>query len=296
MIDVRVIGHVTRDVIRDGDETRSAAPGGAAYYTSIALRSLGLEVAVTTRLAEGDRDWLLADLEAAGIRVSVAASERTTAFELAYPGGDAGSRSLKVRAVAAPFSERDAADLSARAVHVGPLMNTDVNTALLRRVSKAVDLVSLSAQGLVREERNGDVIETDWRKKREGLRYVHVLSADVREASLLSGADEPEAAANRLSELGPREVIVTDAGRGSIVLAEGRIHRIPAYPPRREVDATGCGDTYIAGYLYSRLEGRDPEAAGRFGAAVAALKLGARGPFRGSASDVRALLTTPQSG
>ncbi len=64
---------------------------------------------------------------------------------------------------------------------------------------------------------------------------------------------------------------------------------LPALPPAKLVDATGCGDTYAAGYLRERLAGAGPEQAGSFGAAVAALKLERRGPFRGSEADVRAL-------
>ena len=43
VFDVCVIGHITRDIIRVGRTTR-ATPGGTAYYTSMALRRLGLKV------------------------------------------------------------------------------------------------------------------------------------------------------------------------------------------------------------------------------------------------------------
>jgi len=56
-------------------------------------------------------------------------------------------------------------------------------------------------------------------------------------------------------------------------------------------DPTGCGDTYMAGYLYQRLKGTDPERAGRFAAAMAALKLEGAGPFSGSEAEVHALLS-----
>ena len=38
--------------------------------------------------------------------------------------------------------------------------------------------------------------------------------------------------------------------------------------------ATGCGDTYMAGYLYQRLKGAGIQDAGEFAAAMATLKLG----------------------
>jgi sugar/nucleoside kinase (ribokinase family) len=40
-----------------------------------------------------------------------------------------------------------------------------------------------------------------------------------------------------------------------------------------ETDTTGCGDTYMAGYLYQRIKRATPENAVQFGAALATLKI-----------------------
>ena len=289
MLDVCVIGHVTRDRIRAGPGAAKNATGGAASYTAIALRRLGLEVGVITKVAAGDRRALLAGFEREGIHVACAKSRATTTFELSYPAADPESRQLRVAAVADPFDAGDLAGLEAKAVHVAPLMGQDVDAAFLECVSQKSELVSLGVQGLVRQERGAEVVACDWKQKRAGLACVDILMADLEEAQILSGAKDPAEAAARLVELGPREVVVTDASRGSLVRAEGRVFRIPALPPAKLVDATGCGDTYAAGYLRERLAGAGPEQAGRFGAAVAALKLARRGPFRGSEADVRAM-------
>ncbi len=83
---------------------------------------------------------------------------------------------------------------------------------------------------------------------------------------------------------------MTCGGNGSLILAGGRLHDIPAYPPRVVADPTGCGDTYSAGYIYHRLQSDDIGAAGRFAAALAALKLERHGPFTGDAQEVQARL------
>jgi sugar/nucleoside kinase (ribokinase family) len=56
------------------------------------------------------------------------------------------------------------------------------------------------------------------------------------------------------------------------------------------VDATGCGDTYMAGYLYQRVRGAAIREAGEFAAAMATLKIEASGPFTGTRAEVLALL------
>jgi sugar/nucleoside kinase (ribokinase family) len=77
---------------------------------------------------------------------------------------------------------------------------------------------------------------------------VDLLFANAREAQLLSGADNIEAALQILS--GWSEIVaVTDGERGSSVSFNGEIikvqpHRISA------VDTTGAGDAYAAGLLY----------------------------------------------
>lgn len=52
------------------------------------------------------------------------------------------------------------------------------------------------------------------------------------------------------------------------------------------MDATGCGDTYVTGYLYMRNKGASYEEAGCFAAAMSTLKLEASGPFNGTEEDV----------
>ena len=53
MFDVCAVGHVTWDRIQIGDVVREQ-PGGAAYYLSLALRRLGRNVAVITKMARAD--------------------------------------------------------------------------------------------------------------------------------------------------------------------------------------------------------------------------------------------------
>lgn len=50
--------------------------------------------------------------------------------------------------------------------------------------------------------------------------------------------------------------------------------------------ATGCGDTYMAGYLYMRNKGASYKEAGCFAAAMCTIKLEASGPFGGTEKDV----------
>ena len=57
---------------------------------------------------------------------------------------------------------------------------------------------------------------------------------------------------------------------------------IPAYRPKNTVDSTGCGDTYLAGYVAARLQGLSPYSSAHIGAAAASHKLEYAGPLQAS--------------
>ena len=95
------------------------------------------------------------------------------------------------------------------------------------------------------------------------------------------------------ADWGVREVVITLGSLGSVIYADGSFSYIQAYIPTTSVvDATGCGDTYMAGYLYQRTKGAAIQDAGEFAAAMATLKIESSGPFTGNREDVMNLLAS----
>ncbi|MDY6954039.1 MAG: PfkB family carbohydrate kinase [Thermodesulfobacteriota bacterium] len=292
--DVCVVGHVTKDILKAG-QTTTLLPGGTAYYTALALKRLGLHVAVVTKGAKEDRDYLLHELLANKVSVFWKEEGSTTVFENAYSGDDLGARTQTLKAMGTPFVAKDVAKIGAKAFHLGPLFRRDMALKVLEKAAKEAKTISLDVQGMVRPARLGQVIQQDWPDKKKWLGLVHVLKANAQEALILSGERDAEGAAAVLASFGPKEVVITAGGRGSVVYAAGTIYRIPSFSPRNLVDPTGCGDTYVAAYLCKRLRGASPEDAGRFAAATATIKLEGLGPFNGTAKEVVALLRLDDS-
>jgi 2-dehydro-3-deoxygluconokinase len=80
---------------------------------------------------------------------------------------------------------------------------------------------------------------------------------DEARIALGSGAPEtPEALAGRLAALGPAEVVVKLGRRGATALVDGEVIEVPPVPVQA-VDTVGAGDAFVAGYLATRLLGRD---------------------------------------
>lgn len=295
MLDVCLIGHITRDINRINDRTKNEMPGGAVYYAGMSLQSLGLATAVITKAAKKDANEITAKLRQIGVRTYCSTTEATTVFENDYSSDGIKIRKQRVRSVAGAFDSRDLGRRRARIFHLGPLTNGEMSVEFLKAVSQRAGRVFLDVQGFVRRIEHGEVCLVDWRDKRKGLVHVDFLKANLPEARILSGEEDPERAARALGDLGPTEVVVTLGGEGSLLLAAGRAYRIPAFRPWAIADPTGCGDSYSAGYIYCRLQSDDVEAAGRFGAALATLKLQCHGPFVGDAREVRALLAQAET-
>jgi sugar/nucleoside kinase (ribokinase family) len=153
--------------------------------------------------------------------------------------------------------------------------------------------VSIDAQGYLREVRGQNVSAIDWPEKKEALRYVHTLKVNESEMAVLTGESDVHKSAKILADWGVKEVVITLGSMGSVIYHEQTFYTIPAYVPTTAVvDATGCGDTYMAGYLYQRIKGASIQEAGEFAAAMATLKIEGSGPFTGTREDVLALLVS----
>lgn len=85
------------------------------------------------------------------------------------------------------------------------------------------------------------------------IERLDLFLCNDKEAAVLTGRASLEHAAKILGGICP-EVIIKMGQRGAIALEGGLIHREQAMPVRN-VETTGAGDGFNAGYLYGLLEG-----------------------------------------
>lgn len=285
--DICCIGHITLDKIVTPRMTVHS-PGGTAFYFAHAMSSLHADnFLLVTSLAESEMK-AVDDIRALGIEVTVLPSRKSVYFENRY-GEDQNHRTQRVLAKADPFTPEGVAGIKARYYHLGSLLADDFSIDIIKALSEK-GIVSVDAQGYLREVRGDKVYPVDWNDKLEALRYIDILKVNEHEAAVLTGATDPRRGAEILAGWGVKEVVLTLGSMGSVILADGHAYEIPAFTPTDIVDATGCGDTYMAGYLYMRNKGAGYEEAGRFAAAMCTIKLQATGPFRSSTEEVRQLI------
>jgi sugar/nucleoside kinase (ribokinase family) len=290
MFDVCVIGPVSRDIVAVGATEYPPQPGGAAYYSTMVYVALGLRTAVVTRVAPADEPFLFRELRAAGVEVFNLPSGTTTTFHNLYDPDQPDARRQRVDSITDPIGVGDLPPIAARAWQIGPLTSRDVELAVIDRCAVAGGLVGLDVQGLTRRIVKGAVEAARPARRLVELANLDVLKADDAEILTLTGMTDVAAAAARVREIGVREVLVTKASRGSTVFAPQGAFEIDAIVPRRQVDPTGCGDTYLAAYLAMRLGSAELAACGAFASAAAGIKMESAGPLRAGRPEILARL------
>ncbi|RYZ21383.1 MAG: ribokinase [Chitinophagaceae bacterium] len=283
--DLCCIGHITQDKVVTPEAT-VLMPGGTSFYFSHAIANMNARYLLVTALAATEAGAVTA-LQQRGVEVLQLPSKHTVYFENIY-GYNKDNRSQRVLQQADPFREEDLRSLEASIFHLGPLLASDFSDNVINTLA-AKGKISLDVQGLLRRVEDEKVVAIDWETKKEILPLIHFLKASEDEMTVLTGLQDVEQGAKQLADWGAKEVIITMGSKGSAVYADHAFYHIPAYAPSQLQDATGCGDTYMAGYLYQRVKGSTIQDAGEFAAAMATLKLGVNGPFTGTREEVEAI-------
>ena len=281
MSKVCVVGHVTSESIVVGGHRSDPTVGGTGFFSSFAYQKLGLDTTLVTKVAENDWADLLTKLEHAGVKIRCLPSAETLQFENIYPSSDPNLRFQNISGFADPLTTDDLVDVIADVFHLGPLAAGDIEPALFAELATR-GAVALDVQGLLRLRQPGQVVLQMASTIRNLVQHARILKADTEEAQLLTGCNSTRDALTELQSWGPSEILITDGSRGSNICSPEGIWEIPAYPPTDVVDPTGCGDTYLAGYVTARLKGLSPYQSAHIGALAASHKLEYTGPLQTS--------------
>lgn len=126
------------------------------------------------------------------------------------------------------------------------------------------------------------------------LENCSVLLPGITELALLSGAADIRTGALMMFDRYPIEIIVVKRGKQgcSVFSRDGQVVHTAAYPIE-EVDPTGAGDCFDAGFLCGLLENRSIQDCSKMAAAAGALNAAAFGPMEGkiTSANIEALLS-----
>lgn len=113
------------------------------------------------------------------------------------------------------------------------------------------------------------------------LKHTDLLCLNVEEAEGWVGeAENVEALCRRLSELGPKAVVITDGEKGAYSYSAEGFYFIEKFPGKR-VEATGAGDSFATAYVAALCHGLPHAEALKWGPVNAASVVGLIGPQAG---------------
>lgn len=299
--DLLVLGELNADLILHGGdvvprfgqreqlvEAGDLVLGGAGAITAVGAARLGLRVAYLGLAGEDLLGgFVLERLGAAGVDTAPVLRRADVAtglsVVLARPDGDRAILTVQ-GAMAALSADAVAPAVLAGARHLhasSPFLQSGLLPGLgplLRGAREAGVGVSLDP---------GWDPKGRWRAElEEALAAAEVVFPNAQELAQLTGEADPEAGAAQLAALGPT-VVVKLGDRGALA-HDGQRSVYLAGAPVEPGDTTGAGDSFAAGFLAGRLEGRGVRECLALGNACGALSLRAAGGTAGQADRAEA--------
>jgi sugar/nucleoside kinase (ribokinase family) len=281
IMEIVVVGHLSRDLIVMPNTTKEALGGGTAYAMlapSIGAFGAGIVTKVGTDFEQSYHDTLCSSgLDLSGL---ITEGPKSTRFVNKYD--TSGARIQYVEAVAPSIIPDDFTEnhLDANIIHFSPLSCEEIDIECIRQARSSNALTSLDVQGYIRSiGRDGMVTLKEWTERDKVLGLVDVVKCHEQELFATVHAESELSAASHILSLGPRIVLVTRDLRGSIIYTRNSHVRIPLVLARAQVDTTGCGDTYTIGFLLEYMRSGDVRRAGLFAATCSSFNVESVGPY-----------------
>jgi sugar/nucleoside kinase (ribokinase family) len=282
MFDLVGVGNPVYDsIITPFSRTQGRVLSGCSTNACLAAKKLGLDrVGLVGCIGPEYEAKFKTEMNSFGIEVSAdTTSKGTGGFHLVYD--EKGDRTLDVLGVAGRITPKSFPEefLKARFMIVGPILG-EVDRGLIDFLrSSTSSKLFLDPQGLVRTigRDNRIVHHCDKDEFMKIARQVDFIKPNEPESRTITGESDAVSGLGRLREMSSAVPIITLAERGSVLLEDEKLRRIPPYPTKA-IDPTGAGDVY-AGSFITRYSHRDGlEAASIYASAAASIKIEQVGP------------------
>jgi sugar/nucleoside kinase (ribokinase family) len=264
-----IAGFITIDTIQLPVRSVTSI-GGPPSYAGLVCARFGIRVSVATRVGPDfpaeQATWL--GRNGVPIRDSDRSSKRgTTKFKIVAKG-DSRKLTLLERC-------EDIADANFDEHFDGALVSPvakEVSVGVLGAIAKNSDFTFLDPQGFVRSFNRAGEASIRRVRPEPIVGKVDAVKMDREEATALTGKRDPKAALQKLSALGLRKAIVTQADDSCYVMDGGRLFVVPV-PKATVVDTTGAGDILGGATLATYMKTRDFLWSACFGIAASSLSL-----------------------
>jgi len=279
---ITAIGNPVYDYIKTQKiETNGRVLSGCSTNAALVLSLLGQNVRLIGAIGRDFKESYLQKLSGRSIVPFIIDSEETGGFSLVYYD-NFGNRTLNILGRADNIQYLDSNTYSdSEAILVAPILG-EVSFDLIKEIRRNFDgFFFCDPQGLLRDtDKTGRIIHEKPKGIEDVLGAFDVVKPNELEAKILTGIDcrqNPHRAAKIIKSWGPKIVIVTLAELGSVIYDGRKFIDVPPFEVNL-VDATGAGDTYMAGFTYEYLKTNDIRTAGCFASSVSSIMIEQVGP------------------
>lgn len=289
---ITAIGNPVYDYIKTQKvDTKTRILSGCSTNAALALCKMGEKVKLIGAVGDDYQEKFITDLERFGIGHEIVPSKETGGFSLIYYD-DFGNRTLDLLGRAENIGSVDPELYQdSKAVLIGPILG-EVSFEEIKTIRENFDgLFFCDPQGLLRSADDADRIHHSKPDGiEEALGQFDVVKPNELEGKVLTGIDcreDPYEAARLIHSWGPKIVALTLAELGSVIYDGERFIDVPPYEIDL-VDATGAGDTYMAGFTFEYLRTDDLRQSGCFASCTSSIMIENVGPdFEMSESMIR---------
>jgi sugar/nucleoside kinase (ribokinase family) len=280
---ILAIGNPVYDYIKTPRvDTKHRILSGCSTNAALALAKLGRKVRLVGSIGIDYMETFVADLKKFDIESEITLAEQTGGFSLIYYDAF-GNRTLDLLGQAANIETISPLNFAeAEAILIGPILG-EVSLEQIHDIRKNyTGLFFCDPQGLLRHaDPDGRIHHTKVPGIEQALGQFDIVKPNELEGKILTGLDcrrDPYEVARIIKSWGPKIVIVTLAELGSIIYDGKTFIDIPPFEVDL-IDATGAGDTYMAGFTFEYLKtGGDLRRAGCFASCTSSIMIENVGP------------------
>lgn len=284
---VAVLGPICRDYIKVDNELKLQI-GGIPYYVAYVFKSLGVEnITPFITFNKKDEDWVKDNFK--GIKIEHIPVEKTLEFSREY-FSDNPDVCVSIKIKYSPNTIKITNFLIDKLeefdyIILSPLFYDNIPQELFFRLEQK-NLVHGNF-GMFTHAENNEFVQKNPENLVEILPCLNYLFLDVNESNFVSKKENILDMGKFFQDKGVKNMIITNGSKGSHLFIKNKYYHIPAYPPKKIVDPTGAGDTYLAAFIKSLELFKSPRQQGQFAAMTATISLENRGAFSGTIQDVK---------
>jgi len=273
-----VIGHMAIDTIIHPDFTIESSPGGSAAALATAAVQFGISPSIYSQIGNDyPKEWLRV-LEALGVNISgIEFLEKEESLKMRYEYDAEGQALIDcsdaVNRLLSPenIPKKDA-------IHICPMQPAN-QVGLVKKFGGGPLLSINFSEFFCEDYKELNIIDQmDWKA-------VNIVFANEKEGNDITGEENPEDMVHKINEKGADVVAITLGENGSLIFDGENTFKVKAKTVE-VVDPTGCGDSYIGGFLGEYLDSMDIKKAAGVGTYMASLTAQKKGSWAALIADV----------